>query len=36
MDFDQNGILRDYDERCLLIFGIIHCNEDDSDRCMQL
>ena len=36
MDFDQNGLLCDYDERCLLIFGIIHCNENDSDRCMQL
>jgi hypothetical protein len=30
MDLDQNGLLRDYDERCLLIFGIIHCNENDS------
>ena len=36
MDFDQNGLLRDYDERCLLIYGIIYCNEDDGDRCIQL
>jgi hypothetical protein len=36
MDFDQNGLLCDYDERGLLIFGIICCNEDDSDRCIQL
>ena len=32
MDFDQNGLLRDYDERCLLIYDIIRNDETNSDR----
>ena len=36
MDFDQDSFLCDYDERCLLIFGIIYGNEGDNGRCIQL
>jgi hypothetical protein len=32
MDFDQNGLLCGYDERGLLIYGIICADETDSDR----